>query len=932
MGVGSTILLERSDELQILTEHLETAVSGHGSVLVMEGWAGVGKTALLNTCRDRAGAKRIEVHHASGGSLESELSWGVVRQLFADVIATDADVRATLLDGAAALAMGPLGLDAPVEPSGAFHGLYWLTVALAQAGPLLLAIDDTHWADLPSLEFLAYLSARVTDLPVCIVASVRRGEPEPEPLVSLAVNAAQVLRVRELSAAGSAEVVRDVLGAEAADSFCAACHSATGGNPFLLRELLVELEHDRVAPVAEHASDVASITPESVKRSVLLRLTRLSDQARELAAAAAVLGDGAALGKAATLAGIEPAPAGAAADSLTSAGILREGHPLGFVHPLVREVIHGAMPAHERSRSHNQAARLLAREDAGDARVATHLLLTEPSGDKWVVERLRTAARTTSVASTAADLLQRALDEPPVEAERAAVLAELGRVEFAAGRAEAAQRMQKAVELSSEPPDRARAMLDLGRALYVAGQARDAADTLDRGLKELNATGAQHQSLAAELQAAWLAVARTEEPLRAQATELLHELAARPPGPDSYGERTLLAQVAGQLTFDCEPRSRSLELARAAVGDGELIRHETSDGTGWIAAAGALGWGDDFDSYDALHATLLEDARRRGSVIGFANASHGYNFSHYHRGMLADAIADAEQAIAAGPEGWMQFLPAARAQLAWALTDSGELDQASAELSRASEDRAWEQSSMRALVLESRARNELARGDPASALASALAAGEVFERALIRNPSLVPWRSCAALAAHELGEVDQAQELLDEALALAQRFGAPRPIGIALTALGIAQGQAGIEALEQAVGVLADSPAQLHHARALVHLGAALRHRGRLKDARETLRAGLTLSTQFGATALAQRASAELAAAGARVTTPTATGAAALTPAELRVARLAAEGLSNREIAQTLFVSLRTVETHLTHVYQKLHLDSRARLVGALNL
>jgi ATP/maltotriose-dependent transcriptional regulator MalT len=425
-------------------------------------------------------------------------------------------------------------------------------------------------------------------------------------------------------------------------------------------------------------------------------------------------------------------------------------------------------------------------------------------------------------------------------------------------------------------------------------------------------------------------VARIEAPLRARASEVLHEIAKRPPTGETYGERALLAEVAGQLTFESEPRERSLELARLALADGELLREESSDGMAWVAAMGALGWGDDFEGYEALQRQAIEDARRRGSVIGFATASYGYSFSHYYRGMLSDAIADAQQAIASERDGWRQFLPASRAQLAWALIDRGELDEAMAELHRARSDASWPRSSMQALVLEAQARVHLARAQPEPALRLALDAGHVFEQALIANPSIVPWRSRAAIAAFQLGERDRAQQLLEEELALAQRFGAPRPIGVALIATGIIQGKDGVEALEHAVQALAASPAQLEHARALVHLGAALRRRGHRKDARVTLRSGLQRCERFGAWLLAQRARTELTAAGGRIRRSAESGAASLTPAELRVATLAAEGLSNRDIAQALFVSLRTVETHLTHAYQKLDLDSRAKLATAL--
>jgi tetratricopeptide (TPR) repeat protein len=268
----------------------------------------------------------------------------------------------------------------------------------------------------------------------------------------------------------------------------------------------------------------------------------------------------------------------------------------------------------------------------------------------------------------------------------------------------------------------------------------------------------------------------------------------------------------------------------------------------WVAAMGALGWGDDFDSYDAFQEVLLEDARQRGSIIGFANSSHGYLFTHHHRGLLLEAIADAEQCFAAQRDGWVHFLPAARAGVAWSLIDRGEVEAAAACLSAAHDDATWDQSSQQALVFEAEARVHLTRGQPQQALDNALEAGRVFAEAKIVNPSIVPWRSCAAIAAARLGQTDRAEELVNEEVALARRFGAPRPIGVGLIATGLIRGDDGLEALEEAMEVLRDSPARLEHARALVLYGAALRRRGKVKAAREVLRSGLDLSARCAAT------------------------------------------------------------------------------------
>jgi DNA-binding CsgD family transcriptional regulator len=712
------------------------------------------------------------------------------------------------------------------------------------------------------------------------------------------------MRLRELSPRAASIFVRQRLSDEAADEFCEACHAATGGNPFLLTELVRQLAADQVPPEANRAAAVAGITPETVTRAVALRFRRLRPTARELANAVAILGGDAPLALAALLAGLDADEATAAADALVTADVLRPGSRLRFAHPIVRDVVYGSLPEHQRARTHYRAARVLA--DAGEAadRVAAQLVASEPYGDPWVVSQLRAGARDALAAGspmTAATLLTRALVEPPEGDDRAAVLVELARAEFAAGLPQCTERLRAAAVLVREPAERARILLDLGRAQYMTGDSRQAAATLSEGLQELSRGDGQPASLRAELTATWLGVARTESPLRAEAVRLVHELAEEPPAGTSYGERALLAQIASQLTFAGESRDRALELARRAVGDGELIAQETSEGIAWQGAAGALGWGDDYDAYDRLHAHVLADSRRRGSVLGFASASYGF-----------------------------QFVVAARAQLAWSLVEHGDFEQAEAVLDAATRHASWHRSSARSLAYEARARLHLARGEPREALEAALQAGEVFNESLMVNPAIASWRSRGAVAAHLLKDNEQAEQLLSEELRLARRFGAPRPLGIALIAAAVVHARSAVESLDEAVNLLETSPAQLEHARALVHLGGALRRRGRVTAAREVLRRGLDASVKCQAPMLERRALAELKVAGARPHRRRYTGIDSLTPSELRVADLARQEMTNREIAEALFISLRTVETHLTRAYQKLGIQARGDLKAAL--
>jgi DNA-binding CsgD family transcriptional regulator len=235
-----------------------------------------------------------------------------------------------------------------------------------------------------------------------------------------------------------------------------------------------------------------------------------------------------------------------------------------------------------------------------------------------------------------------------------------------------------------------------------------------------------------------------------------------------------------------------------------------------------------------------------------------------------------------------------------------------------------------ALMLEARGRARQVAGRTADAVSDLRAAGEIFDGLGLHNPNATSWRSALALMLRN-SQREEALCLIGDELEDALRIGNPRAIGVALRARGIAIGGSdGRADLEEAVAVLKASPARLEYARALVALGSHMRRTGARSAARERLRAGLDIAVATGAERLAEHAHAELEASGARLRRERITGRDALTPSELRVANLAAEGLTNAEIAQALFVTPKTVDTHLSHAYSKLGIGTRRDLGAAL--
>ncbi len=300
----------------------------------------------------------------------------------------------------------------------AVAGLYWLTANLAERGPLLLTVDDAHWADEASLRFLVYLLHRVEALPVLLVVAGRRAEPGADEALLEALRSDPLTRILQpapLSEEASAAVVRAAFPPRADAEICRACRTVTGGNPLLLRMLSRALQEEGADPAAGGGGRVAELAPQVVASSVLPRLRRLPDVGA-FARAVAVLGDGVEVRHAAAVAALGIGPATRAADALAAAGILVRGRPLEFAHPTVRRAVYESLPPADQHRAHRHAAELLDADGAPVDRIAAHLLATERLADSWVVEIMRVAARQAlarGAGEEAMRYLEPARQEPP---------------------------------------------------------------------------------------------------------------------------------------------------------------------------------------------------------------------------------------------------------------------------------------------------------------------------------------------------------------------------------------------------------------------------------------------------------------------------------------------------------------------------------------
>jgi len=914
-------------------------------VLLLEGAGGIGKTLLLAHAVQRAQSGAMTVLRARGGELERQFPFGIALQLFEPYLsAASPRERKRVLAGAAAHAAPLLSGDVAGRDAGAvefplLHGLHWVAANIAERRPLLIAVDDAHSADDASLRALLFLAQRIEDLPLALVLTARprpaAGAGSGDALSALATHPlAQCLELLPLSEQAIATIVRRRL-PDADDAFCATCARVTSGNPFFLRELLAEL----TAPGAEQPvgarpqQQIEALGPLTIARAVDARIRRLSPGAPALAHAVAVLGDGVPLTQAAAIAGLDAAGAATAADELAGADVLRPAPEVGFVHPIVRQAVYLEIPAAERGRLHLAAAELLrsgtgAGADA-DERAAAHLLETLPVGASWVVACLHAAARRAlagGAPDTAASYLLRALDESPPQAERADLLVDLGRAEALAGLPSAVERLRTAVALLEHPAARAHALAQLGQALYTAGDNAAAASAFDEGLRVLD--GAD-PVLTEQLTAGYLGAARLDFRTRETAQARFRELLAGSTEAATPAQRELLAQRALEhAMLGNAPHDEVIELIRLAHAGGELLREATADGVAWAGSVAALLFCDALEDVEATTSAGLEDARRRGSVIGFAVMSTVRGACRYLRGDLTSALGDLEGGLERVPL-MVLVRPFAHGWMALAHIDRGEHDQAQALVGVPEEGQDahftynWS--------LFARGRLALAQGRPERALEDLLECGRRQLAVPAPNPGVLAWRSEAAIAAQRSGRTEQARELAEQELELARAFGSPRALGVALRAAGLVAGDdARLALLAEAVAALERSPAQLELARALVDLGAAQHAAGQRTAARETLRTGLDIAHHAGADALTAAARAQLVAAGARPRRPAVRGADALTPSERRVAELAERGLTNRDIAQALFISTKTVEFHLRNAYFKLRIGSRAELSGSL--
>jgi DNA-binding CsgD family transcriptional regulator len=899
-------LIAREAEVERMTAALSAAADGVTTVVLVEGPPGIGKTTLLEAAGQRAVAHDALVLRARGAELEHDLGFGLTTQLLNGPEALSSERSASFLV-----------VLAEVQRS---------LAALAAERLVVLLIDDAHWGDEPSLRLISCLRARLPHARLAvIIASRPEGARQVPALAALRREAAtSVLAPAALDLSESALVLAHTMAAAPEAELERAAHRATGGNPFLVQALGRELA---ALPASQRSAEsVAHLAPTDVIAALADRLLSASGDMRALAEAVAVLGEDPQRRFSAMLAGIDAGRAAAAADGLAALHLLAPGAGLAFEHPLVASAVLATIPDGARSELHRRAAALQAQSQVEPETVAAHLMATFPAGDESAVRALIAAADAAGrrgAPSLAIPFLRRALLEPPAPPVLAPLVTRLALLEARTGDDLAEARLQQALSLCSARGERADLALELSLYRHNRGDSLGAEAAIDRAAVELDPTDRERRlalaSALVQLGRRWNAQTPSGKDLGIDPDELTGA---------SEAERGLLVNIAMAEVLRPGTGEQASALARRALlhpGDGRLTP-ATADAPSVLAVAGHT------EEALSVLSRAIPAAEERGDLHVLLATLSARAYTYRRCGRLGESLADGERTDRIARETGAGFFGLfGTAFLIEGLCDQGRLEEAEEALSRAGAEGQLPGGCHTATLLAARGRLRAEQGRTAEAITDFELLGERVTAANMDNPAFTPWRAPLAALLAAQGEFDRAQELVTAQLELARQDGQARSIAMALLA------EARLAACARRGETLREALSLAEAAREPVLLAEAQHETGRwflecgeTEAARAVLRQALDGASHAGALQLAQAVRTSLRDAGGRPRRPRLSGPAALTPAERRVATLAAAGHSNAGIASELVVVPRTVELHLTNAYRKLQVASRADLARAL--
>ncbi len=908
--------------------------------MVLTGPPGIGKSSLVRAFLDGSGD--LERGATGGGRGMMSLhgvcrpdtttaAYGGARSLLHPLgLAGEGAARHPLMRGAARRALPALIPGADRRPFAfdadypVFQGLFGIVSRLLAHQPLALVLDDAHLCDEHTLRWLDFLLRRADGLPLLLVLA-RSTETEPAdgtPWSGFAAHPSYTtVPLRPLSAAAVGEMARHAFARPVAPAFAARVADVCGGNPGRTSRLLAELRRAGALPDSEGARQARELGGRLTARSIRDLFDRKPAWVEAVATAMAVLGDDLP-DLIAALAGVSAVQAEDALSALRQAEVLAPGRT-GLASDEIRTAVLEPLAAGHLARLRARAALLLSDAGRPAEEVAGHLLAMPGAPRPWMASMLRdaaVAAEDRGAPGTAARYLRRVLDAAPEDGTLRLRLAGLvAHTDPDAALALLREALHRAPDLRA----RAAAAVQYTTTCLAAGRAVPG----DRGPAEVlaelrTATGLRDSALA--LESALLLMGSADRtgtaapPERTERTERTPE-----PVPAHTGAVTALVAAL----YDNARQAARTHARRVLDAPGPRASWPV------IASCTVLALAD--ETTDALAALndAVAQAQTEEPDTGWTRAlAHSARaLVLYGTGALAEAMDDAHAALAAaGRTAQPPALP--RLVLAAALGDRGEPARAEDLIAGITVPPSPAGPVVdQQLYLMVRARVRHALGDREGALRLLLAAGRAQREAGLANPVFAPWwaEACHALAA--LRRPREAAAHAEYGTELAERWGTAHALGTAALARGvITPGRAGTELLAEAADTLAASPARTEQARAAFALGRRLLAQGDHAKARPYLRSAADLAHSCGALSRARSARRLLIAAGGRM--PELTGAREdlLTAAERKVVGLVLDGASNREIARSLCVTLRTVETHLTSVYRKLGVSRRAALATTL--
>ncbi|BBC32809.1 hypothetical protein SGFS_041030 [Streptomyces graminofaciens] len=958
---GPEPLLERADALELLAAEAARARTGSGRPVLLRGATGTGRTALLEAAAEHAAASGMRVLRARCSPEYTSVPFDALFQLLSQGPEFDPAAEFGVVGGPGAVGEPGPAPDGTPDPPGtppyrATPARLWrLLRAYADEAPLMVAVDDVHLADACSRRWFAEAVRRIDRLPVLLVMTERSQydiAPPADGLThALSPSLVHTLNLAPLGTDSTAELVRFARGGDAPPEWVDECVRAGTGSPLLLRALMEDLQHADTDALPDIC---AALYPGAYPAAVSWWLDSAGPATAEVARVLAALEDSPGAGRGAAgaedgsaavdaellarAAGADPARVAGWLTAMTRLGLLRPdaGGLPRYAHALLRDAVLAGWPTADRRAAHRRAAEAMLHRGDGPGTIAAQLLRADTVGRAWATGALLDAADLAvrdDRSDDALAFLRRALDEPMSAARRAVVLTELGSLEYATVRSTAGlSRLTEALKLPGPPQDRVRAAVALGTALARRGEARAAIDVL-RGLQEEHLTG--HPDLIRTVHTASALLSDNDQGVRQEVYRWLRETAEHSPGLVGTAGQALLVRY--ESTAGLTSAESAMSRIRALLAQpAEPLSEAFLLGT----AAAVAQWADQLDEAERLvvrglagqRTSLLHPMHQAllNTRIDIATARGAYEQ------LLTEADVrrpgeDRPESANVRAHAVVALVETGRTQEAARLADGFDLENAQD---------SWETNRF----VYARGVLRAASGDPAGALVDFLECGRRQSTRDVVSPIVTPWRAASAECNLALGRPREALALAEEELCLANRWNTPRVVGRALSVLGTATGgRRGLELADRAVRLLRQStgtdtasalvggaPVETELIPALIAQGRLLTAAGERARARDTLREAGERAERLGAVRLRAAADTALREGGARRTTTTLTGPAALTHAERRIADLAAQSRTNTEIAELLHLARRTVETHLTSAYRKLGIRRRSELAGAL--